>query len=278
MSFSKTIVKIKKNKFINILILFWNRCNSHDIVGIAAKSTYYMLLSFFPLILILISVTAGHNLQILDYFIPPSLIAILEDVRNSIAQKGAITLVSSILLVWSASTSIHALMRGIYIAHTGNIHEKAKKGRFWAIIFTLLFIFAAFICTSLTFFSGFAINELSSHFPYLNKYLLSIVRTLIIVLLIFVFTLSLYIITPGDKMKIRNVYLGAIFSSIGWIAVTWGYEIYMKMFNNYSLLYGTVGVFLGLALWLYLIALVLLIGAEINAHLYERKNTEIKLN
>lgn len=153
----------------------------------------------------------------------------------------------------------------------GLIHLKIKKGRFWALMFTIILTIAIVICMVLTFLSGILVNWLSLHFEWLSQYLLYIMRILLMIGLIFVLALLLYGITLGNKVKLCDVRKGAIFVSVGWVIATWGFEIYMRFFNKYSLLYGEIGVFLGLALWLYIIATVLLIGAEINSYLCKNK-------
>lgn len=269
MSSLKIVDKFKNNK----VVLFWEHCNSHDIIGMSAKTSYYMLLSVFPLALLLFPVLSRLDIQMFEYIIPSSVITILTKATSSTPPKSELTIISLVLIVWSATSSIWALMKGISIIHNGLIHLKIKQGRFWALVFTILLTIVIIICIALTFLSGILINWLSFHFETLSQSILYIVRILIMMGLIFIAVLLLYIITLGNKTRVCNVSRGAIFASVGWIIATWGFEIYMKMFNKYSLLYGEIGIFLGLALWLYIISIVIFIGAEINSYFYKHKET-----
>ncbi len=59
--------------------------------------------------------------------------------------------------------------------------------------------------------------------------------------------------------------VGALVAAIGWTVASWGFEVYMRYFSRYTALYGGVGVFLGLAVWLFISSIVILLGAEVNA-------------
>lgn len=260
--------KIMNNKVVRIFARFLQRFSSHDIAGISAKATYYLLLSFFPLSLILLSVFAKSEINILEYILPSSIVVLLQDITT---MESALTVTSLVILLWSASTSIWALMTGVYTAYSGHRKIKLVQGRLRALFFILILIIAIFTCISITFLSKIAVEWLYSHFEWLNQTMLDIARVFVLIGLIYLFVLLLYILTPGIKVRVRNISFGAILTSISWVVVSWGFEVYMKMFNNYSALYGGIGVFLGLALWLYTITIIFFCGAEINVMIFEKQ-------
>lgn len=65
---------------------------------------------------------------------------------------------------------------------------------------------------------------------------------------------------------------GSLFTSICWMAITFGFGIYLANFGNYDATYGSLGAAMVLLTWLYLSAYVLLLGAELNCEL--EKQTE----
>jgi len=248
----------------------WKRIDSHDIFGMSAKTTYYLLLSFFPLTLLLLTVASGLDLSIFEFIIPPSVLSALEGVIDA-APRGNVTVLSSVLLVWSASSAIWALMKGFHLIHTGERYRNFGKGRGLAMLFVLALAIFALISVSLTFLSRIAVNWLSSQIGF-NRNSLVIIHHFVMFIFIFLFVLFLYILTPETKQKKRYQLFGAAFSAIGWLLSSWGFEVYMRMFNNYSLLYGGVGAFLGLALWFYIISIILFCGAELNAIIHINKS------
>ena len=258
--------------------IFLKRIKEHNTFGMSAKTAYYLILSFFPLVLLILSGVSKTNTRMFKYIMPPFVIKILDDIMK-ITPDIKIATLSFIVVLWSASTAIWALMDGIHLAYTGRTHDKLKNGRIRAILFTLLLIIFAFICVSLTFLSSININfrllipdRFSDRFMKFFQ-IYEIFHIFLVFVFIFLFILSLYAMTPCVKIKIRKIFLGVIITSLSWIFATWCFEIYMNMFNNYSVIYGSVGAFLGLSLWLYVVTLVLFLGAELNAVLSEKASS-----
>ena len=54
---------------------------------------------------------------------------------------------------------------------------------------------------------------------------------------------------------------------VAWLALNWLYASYVQNFANYSLLYGSIGTVIALLIWLYMTAITLIMGAELNATL-----------
>ena len=252
-----------KFKIFRFIFEFFRRFTKHDILGMAAKAAYYLLISFFPLSILLISVIAANGAAMFEYIMPASVLVILEDILKIKPQRG-LTIISIIITIWSASRSIWALMNGIYVIHTGHQRGRLKKGRIRAFFYVILLAAATVTLVSLTFISTYAEALFAEYFSGITLPLIKIGRIAAVIGIMFCFSASLYIITPGVEVKIRDVFIGSLVTSIGWVGATLAFEIYMKMFNNYSLLYGSIGAFLGLALWLFIVTIVLFCGAELN--------------
>lgn len=253
------------NKILNHIMAFFRRFSKHDITGSAAKATYYLLLSFFPLCLLLLSLFRDN--EILDVFLPSSVATLLNDISTP---ELTIQTPSVVFILWSASSSIWALMTGIYTAYTGKRKLELIQGRIRAILLIFILVTAIILCVSATFFSKPLINWLIVYFPLLNYDILNILRVVVLILFIYLLVICIYLFTPTLHLHIRSISIGAMLTAVGWVVATWGFEIYMKRFNNYSALYGSIGAFLGLTLWLYIVSIVLLCGAEINVMLSER--------
>jgi len=241
---------------LHFLVEFYRRFLRHDIPGTAAKATYYLLLSFFPLCLLLIHLL--QNTSVLEAVLP----SVVAPLLGSLSKPEAAFQTSSVLLIlWSASACVWALMTGIHTAYTGRRKIKMLQGRARALLFLFVLAAVTFLCVSLTFFSGALIHWL---FPALNQGLLNASRLVILLLFIYLFVTLLYLLTPNIRARFTAVAPGAALTAVGWVAATWGFEVYMRLFSNYSALYGSIEVFLGLTLWLYIVSTVLLCGAELN--------------
>jgi membrane protein len=64
------------------------------------------------------------------------------------------------------------------------------------------------------------------------------------------------------KLKFFN--FGALFASILSILATNLFSYYLENFNSYNRLYGSIGTLIAIMVWIYLIALILILGFELN--------------
>ena len=84
-----------------------------------------------------------------------------------------------------------------------------------------------------------------------------------------VVTSLLYYFGPYRKQRWRGVWRGAMLASFGWLLATMGFGWYVRNMGNYNVMYGSVGAGIALLVWMYLMAVIALIGCEFNAE-YER--------
>ncbi|HJQ28351.1 MAG TPA: YihY/virulence factor BrkB family protein [Rubrobacter sp.] len=73
---------------------------------------------------------------------------------------------------------------------------------------------------------------------------------------------------PDAKQRFRSVAVGSAFAVALWAITSVGFSIYLANFANYGLTYGSLGAAVGLLFYLYLSASVVLLGAEVNAAIY----------
>lgn len=78
-------------------------------------------------------------------------------------------------------------------------------------------------------------------------------------------TALLYCVAPNRPLKFRAVLPGAFVATFMWLLVTSGFAWYVRNIANYSVLYGSIGAVIALLVWMYLGAVISLIGCEYNA-------------
>lgn len=87
----------------------------------------------------------------------------------------------------------------------------------------------------------------------------------VILVLMALLTLSLiYYVIPMRKQRVGFFSSGAVFATIMFILLSWGFRVYLTHFNQYNLLYGSIGTVLVIMLWLFLNSLVIMLGYELN--------------
>ena len=92
------------------------------------------------------------------------------------------------------------------------------------------------------------------------RYLLAFATTIVV-------TASLYYYGPYRKQRWRYVWRGAILATVLWFFATLGFAWYVRNIARYNVMYGSIGAGIALLVWMYLIALIALIGCEFNAEL-----------
>src|SRR5690606_3810909 len=92
-----------------------------------------------------------------------------------------------------------------------------------------------------------------------------LVRFSLAFVLMFAVLAIIYRFGPNKKRKFRMVTPGTVFCVIVWIVLAVGFRVYIDRFGKYEKTYGTVGGVAILLLFFYIDALVLLVGAEIDA-------------
>lgn len=210
---------------------------------------------------------SAFDMDLLLIILPESVYKVLDDaIFSGTPINSNITLITILVMMWSASNSIFALMKGVINTH---IHEKMNitiRTRAVAVIFTigfavsLMITFASFVAwDTLTklIYTNFGIE--------INSFLVTFLRNVLAAAVIFLFSLALYYFALSRKIKIKDLWRGAVYTGAMWIVASHVFEIYINNFSKYSVLYGSVGTFLGMVIWLFVISLIILTGAEINA-------------
>ncbi len=88
----------------------------------------------------------------------------------------------------------------------------------------------------------------------------------LIILLLFFFAFAfLFYFAPARKMRFRFISAGGTFATALSILISVGFSFYINNFGKYNILYGSIGTLVVVMLYFYFMALILLIGFELNA-------------
>lgn len=266
------------------------RIKNVDIGSLGAQLAYFFLLSFFPLLIFLVTLLPYLNLKqedvynFLDDFMPAEVYSLIEGILGDVLtnQSGGLLSIGILGTIWSASKGVDALMKALNKAY--DVDPKSGiMNRVWSLIFTVAFVALILVALVLPIF-GQQIGEFV--FAFFNiesdlKPIWTTVRFILPFALIFIVMVLMYWIVPNMNPRIRvtSVLFGAVFSTIAWFVLTYGFSIYISNFGNYSATYGSIGGVIVLMLWLYFTGMILIIGGILNATMQRRKDTiEVRRN
>lgn len=266
---------------MRLLYTLWTRLGRHQVPDLAAQLSFYFLLSLFPFLLFALTLLAylpistEQVLAVVEQYLPSVTFPLVENnIRRVLdIQRPHLLSFSLLLSLWSASNGSHAVIKALNLAY--DIEEKRSFLRVRLVALGLIVgLFLAFLIALLLPVFGRTIGlalagliGLSDEFVRrweLVRWLLSLGVTT----LVFAYV---YLLAPNTSLSVRDVWLGAVFASLGWQLVSWGFSFYVERFGQFSLMYGGIGGAVVFILWLYLAGLVILVGGEINGIMRNRR-------
>jgi membrane protein len=247
----------------------------HDCFGKAAELAFFFQLAIFPLLIFLLSLIGfmPEAQEIILFWLgrlmPAQATEILEEwVEEVISQRSrGILSFSLIFSLWSASTGVRTLISALNRAYEVEEGRPLWKSQLLALGLTLalcilviggvlIITFGEQLITAIGSFLGFAgnVETLWRIFHYMIGLLMLIAGTGLI-----------YYFAPNVKQDWRSIMPGTLFAVTAFILVSYLFSLYIRYAPSYSSVYGSLGAFIILMLWLYLMALIIYLGGEINS-------------
>ena len=273
-------LKIKQQK--KILAHFIAKFEKDDVVALASQLAYYLVLSFFPFMLFLMTLvgfsdlSSSEILEGLSLMLPKKILELTQSTIKEVSdnQYTGLLGLSIVLMIWTASSAFKAIIKSVNKAY--NVEEHRSFIKLSIISMLGILALAVIIILALTMLVfGNVIGEYiksSNQFYKIILIIWNIFRyAFIFIIMIFIFA-TIYRLAPAKKLPWKEVIPGSIFSTIGWIVVSFGFSFYIDNFNNYSRFYGSLGAVFILMTWLFLISMIIISGVEINFVTSEIKN------
>ena len=180
------------------------------------------------------------------------------------------TLVGLALALWSASAGMVAVQIGLDVAYDVAQDRTFVKKRLVA--FQLLVVSAVLggVATALVVFGQPLGDTIRDDFPMGGAFVLvwTVVRWALAVVVVMMLFAAFYYLAPNrESPRWAWVSPGGVVAAVVWLAASLGFSFYVSSFGSYAETYGSLAGVVVLLLWLYLSALAVMVGGEINAEL-----------
>jgi membrane protein len=264
-------------------VAVWNEMLRTRAFVVAAALSFYFLLSLIPLLFVFSSLLAylpvadvsDRLLDLLATFVPSEAMEFVSKAVGSVLTPhgGGVLSLSILGYLWSASGGFSAMIEALDIAYNVEISRPWWKDRLQALLLTLT-TGALFYASLLLLIAGSSFGRLlmnASLVPAAFAHIWPTIRLILTFATFLAAMLVLYVLGPNTKITIRSALPGALLAIAGWLAGSFGLTFYLQHFANYDLTYGSLGAVVVLMLWFYIIAIAMLIGAEVNAQLAKRR-------
>jgi membrane protein len=270
-------------RFFRILrSAFW-RAFVHDAFAIAKASAYSMILTFFPVLLIIGSALANWRkgapyLREISYalgsILPAGGSTALGYLKGSAKHPVSMLITTSVITLWTASGVMISWMEGFRRCYElpktwGLVKERLIA--FLLVVFALIpMTFATLLVAVGSKFETRLLPFLDPDFSIYILLLWGAMRWLIATLTSIAVIALIYHHAVPRTQPWHSVMPGAVLATGLWFLVTVGFRGYLQRIGDFATIYGSLGAAMALLVWMYMISLVVLVGAEFNALLFPR--------
>jgi membrane protein len=261
-------------------------------IGAAKGAAYSALLSFFPVLTSAAAImvqtrtefVASYLENLLREIVPPGTEELVVQQFGVMGERPLGLLVGAALVsLWAASGVFKSLIEGFHYAY----RVPRDRGFFHgtAVAMSLVLLSAIpLICASVLILFGGGIEKLvlgwlkvdPAFNPLANvwQWACRMARYLVAFAGNAAVTAMLYYIGPNRRQRWRFVWPGAVLATVVWFMATLVFAWYVRNIARYNVMYGSIGAAIALLVWMYLIALIALVGCEFNAT-YERTSSRL---
>ena len=248
--------------------------SSVHIPHLAANTGYFIVLSVFPALLLILSglrftgLSVDTLLEILGMVLPQAMMGTARELVYSVYENasGAVAGLSALTALWSSSRGVYGLLVGLNTIYGVSEDRGYLYTRAISILYTFAFEVVILLTLVLHVFGG----TLASFFqgipnPAIQK-LMNILDLRFIVLLVLqslLFTL-MFMIFPNRRNGFWESLPGGLFACIGWMLFSNLYSLYVTHFPSYANIYGSVYAIAISMLWLYCCLEIIFFGGALN--------------
>jgi membrane protein len=258
--------------FRELMMRTYKAMEKHDTLDQAAVVAFYGMMSLVPLLGVVLALALGARTGVAQQIdtlskqmLPHEAYVLLRDQINKVQSENRVGLLSLsiLLLLWSASSLFSAIMTTTNAAYGVQDSRPWWKQRILAIVLTvaeaILLVGAALSIALWPKVAGWL--GLSG----LALALSTLVQWLVVVLALLAAFALAYYFGPNVEQEWEWITPGSALGVLALIVTSVGFREYIVHFgSSYSETYGALAGVVLMMLWLYLAALALLVGAEVN--------------
>lgn len=247
-----------------------------NVTDLAATVTYYGVLALFPFLLFLVALAsviitpqqAQELVQQLSEVAPPAVTQIVGDRIKQLGEGQNVGLLGfgALGALWAASGATLAVMRALNACY-----DVVEQRPFWkvrgiallmTIVSSVLALAAALVAIAAAPVAEAVGGPVGTAITWLRLPVAGLV-------MMFLWAI-LYYALPDVQQSFKFITPGSVLGVLLWVAASWAFSRYVTSFGSYDKTYGSIAGVIVLLLWMWLSALVMLVGAEINAFLEHR--------
>lgn len=254
----------------------------HDVGRSSAALTYYLIFAAFPLLVFFSTLLGAMELDpesvlhLFDQLLPAEVEEIVRGYLIYVRENQSTRLLwfSLVFSIWFPRRATSCLLRSLQRAFGAAGGEKnIILEQLRILLFTVWMLATVAASTVLVTVGRRALVWLAK-FIELPLWLAEVwngLRFVLLALLLLASLAILYMLAQGRRRPLRDVAPGVVSSLAAWLILSAAFSYYVENFATYSQLYGSIATAVVTLLWLYMSAVVVIMGAELNAVILERR-------
>jgi len=275
-----------KSRIVRLLKESLTEFGSENGTLLAASVSFNLLLSIFPLALAVVY-TAGsfpqspytqeQIFQGLAYILPVSRELIAGTVNSVAAARGAIGILALIGLIWGGFGFFNSIRRALNTAWGIRKPEPLLKSQVINLTMMLGAAILLFLSVLITVFLSTVseqVVQVAGAQVVSRSAVERILANVLATAIAFVVFLLLYRFVPGIRPKWKNIWIGALAAAVSFEIIKVIFLIYLRIFNPYNLVYGSIGALIAFLMWTYLSAVIFLFIAKVTHVNLEMRSRE----
>ncbi len=274
-------MQIPKGGIVGKAAAVIRRVQDMDIPIHAANAGYFMVLSVFPALVLILSLLryttldAQDLLHLLEGFLPKALMGAAEEliVSTYAHTSTAVVSVSALGVLWSSSRGVYGLLKGLNTIYGTQEDRGYWYTRLVSAFYTFLFAVVLLLTLILSVFGEGLIQMLPQADGAVATFLTDVVDLRFFLLLVLqtgLFT-ALFTVLPNRKNRVSESFPGAVLASLGWLCFSKLFSVYVECFAGYTNVYGSVYAVALSMLWLYCCLSIVFYGGALNVLLMEKE-------
>ena len=269
----------RDNNVFGVIRGFLKRFNEDHVGAYAAQSAYFILLSFIPFVLLLVTLVQYTPLtqeivtDALVGLVPTEFSSFIKGIVGEVFGKSpAFVPLSAVIALWSAGKGINSLTNGLNCIYRVEETRGYVINRLRSTFYTLIFVLAVALTLILLVFGNQIQAGIAAKFPMIAKVTSFIIgmRTFITLAMLCAVFLLIYKFVPNRRASFKSQFPGAIVSSVAWSIFSLAFSIYIDFAPGTVNMYGSLTTLVLIMLWLYFCMWIVLIGAEINSYFEDK--------
>ena len=262
---------MKKKRFLFLLRSVATLYSDRQLPTAAAGFSYYLTLTFFPLLICLYSMLGGllrGSRELSAFFsgiLPGETLAVILEFLSYVAGRYSPAMTAAALTVTATSSAAVFRMIERVIGEMRGVRRYAGFLSYvFSFVFSLLFLASVYLSVLLVVTGKWFLDFADRHIMFMNiSDGWTFWRFPLLYLLLFLMLSGVYRMTAPKDRPVRLL-PGATLAALALMSVSILFSAVIGASTHYSLIYGSLASIAVMMLWLYACGLILLLGAALN--------------